>query len=101
MTDGPETEPSGQGLAEAADPESEPGLALIEQGLGHTLGQKERASVGAALTWLADAWRSHRSSAPDGTEPDFVFRPTSLSRGNKPTQAGGEVVPLAEQASPD
>jgi hypothetical protein len=89
----------GNGLAAASDPESEAALALIEQSLGHALGPEQRALVADALSWLTDAWRSHRASVPDGTEPDFVFHPTPLSSDSKPTHADDEEVGRVEKAS--
>ncbi len=94
MTEGPETAASRQGPAAAPDSESESGLALVEQRLGHALGQEQRASIAGTLRGIADAWASHRSSVPEGTEPAFVFHPTPLlSHGDRPA--------LVEEASHD
>lgn len=101
MTEASKTEPSRQDLAVASESGSEPGLALIEQRLGHALGQEQRVPIALSLKWLADAWRSHLSSVPDGTEPDFVFHPTPVSSSNRPTRAVGEVGTPAQKASRD
>jgi len=94
MTEGPETAASRQGPAEAPDFGSEPGLVVVEQRLGHALGQEQRASIAGTLREIADAWARHRSPVPDGTEPAFVFHPIPLlSHGDRPA--------LVEEASHD
>ena len=88
MAEDPETAAVRQDPAGVPDPGREPGIALVEQRLGHALGQQQRVAVAGVLGWLADAWASHRTAVPDGTEPDFVFRPTPLlTPGDRPVLA--------------
>jgi hypothetical protein len=52
-------------------------LAALERSLGRTLSEEQRKAVLANIRFSEDAWAKCRKEfkVPDGTEPDFVFRP--------------------------
>lgn len=60
-----------------AEPPADTRLAVLESSLGRTLTEEQRKAVLANIRFSEDAWAKCRKEfkVPDGTEPDFVFRP--------------------------
>lgn len=75
----------GEPIAPAA---SDPRIADIEKSRGKPLTRAQRKAVLDSIKEHEDSWRKGRSfSVPDGTEPDFVFRPSANTgdRGRRPS----------------
>jgi hypothetical protein len=79
--------------AEAAEakipaPKEETLLSLIEERRGVALTEGQRKILNPALASLNHAWRDLKLEIPDGTEPDFVFRPAPLPRKSRRRHGG-------------
>lgn len=79
---------SGVGAAAAQEPpksEIDTRLALIEKSRGGPLPEEQRRAVLKSIQSTEEAWaRGRQFPVPDGTEPNFLFRPTP-SKGRAPS----------------
>ena len=68
--------------------EADTRTTLIEKSRGKPLTEDQRKTISKNIRENDEAWTKGREFlVPDGTEPDFVFRPTPLSgdaRSNNP-----------------
>jgi len=71
----------GQPRPEVPMPDTDSRLALIEQSRGKPLTEEQRKAVLKNIKSTEESWAKGRAfPVPDGTEPDFIFRPTPSQR---------------------